>query len=121
MNNSKIVSIKRFSAIFLAIVLVTGTIAAISSSSLSFMRSAQAQPSYYSYDDDGMDYNNNNYYKSEKDNSKNININQIKCINDNININGENAGDVNAGNKGQVQAGSSLGYGETNNGYYDKG
>ncbi|HJU58676.1 MAG TPA: hypothetical protein VJ583_02930, partial [Nitrososphaeraceae archaeon] len=75
--NSKIVLTKITSAIFLAIVLVTGTIA-ISSQSL-FMTEAQAQQYY-----NGMD--NNNYYKSKDSNSKSVNINKIKCINDNINI-----------------------------------
>ena len=65
------------------------------------INAAQAQSSYYY--DGGIDYNNNNYYKSEKDNSKkSVNINKIKCINDNININGVNSGDVNIGNKGHV-------------------
>ena len=111
--NYKIVSSKRTSTIFLAIVLVAGTITALSSS---FMTNAQAQ-SYYG---------NNNGYKSQyqlsyrpeynelqyppygeddretsKD-SKIVNINKIKCINNNININGVNSGDINIGNKGGV-------------------
>ena len=54
------------------------------------MIDAQAQPSY-----------TNNNYKSK---DTNININKIKCINDNININGINSGDVNAaGNKGIIE------------------
>ena len=87
--NSKIVSIKRFSAIFLAIVLFTGTIAI--SSSTSFMRSAQAQPYYYDRIDDNnyqKSYGKDNY-KYTKDSSI-VDINKIKCINDNININGQN-------------------------------
>ena len=56
MNNNKIVSRKTTSAVFLAIVLLTGTIAL---SAPSFMiGSAQAQ-SYY--DNDGMDKRYNSY------------------------------------------------------------
>ena len=102
--NNKIVSIKTTSAIFLAIVLVTGTIAISSSSS--FMTNAQAQPYYYGVD-------NNNYEKS-KDISKSISVNKIKCINDNININGVNAGNISIDNKGEGYQGansySSEGY-----------
>jgi hypothetical protein len=168
--NNKIVPTKRISAIFLAIVLVTGTFA-LSSSLSSFMitvaGTAQAQP--YSYDV-RMDYrhnsyeptseyppeytdrnsyynsyepptaegygNDNNYQKLyEKDSissKKSVSINKLKCINTNININGENAGNVNIGNKGQAAdavngkgylgAYSSDGSGyDGNGGYYDNG
>ncbi|HJU59365.1 MAG TPA: hypothetical protein VJ583_06425 [Nitrososphaeraceae archaeon] len=74
------------------------------------MTNAQAQPYY---NDDGM-HDNNNYYKSEKDNSKSVNINKIKCINSNLNINGINSGDVNIGNKGQVYLGA-----DSYTGYYE--
>ena len=180
---NKIVSTKRTSAIFLAIVLVTGTFA-LSSQSFNIGVNAQAQPYYgmdsyddrksygmdsyddrksygmddsygptdyrddkdkkydsYGYSDYGMDRsyddrksydkkpygNDNGYYesqysssyepdykpkhssydkddrdKSKKDSSKkSVNINKIKCINTNLNINGNNAGNVSIGNKGQ--------------------
>ena len=83
MNN--IVFIKRTSAIFLATLLVLGTIAAFSPS---FMTTASAQvESYY-----GMD--NNNYksqyvkdnYKSKDSNS--VFVKKINCNNVNVNVNG---------------------------------
>jgi hypothetical protein len=37
-----------------------------------------------------------------KKNIKNVDINKIKCINNNININGNNTGNINLGNKGGV-------------------
>ena len=98
---NKIVSTKRTSATFLAIVLVAGTIALLSSPSFMTKGEAQAQPYY------GMD----NDYKSQKDSSKSVFINKLKCINTNININGENTGNINIGNKGQV--------GTAEEGYYD--
>ena len=115
--NSKIVSIKRFSAFFLAIVLVTGTIAVISSSS-SFMINAQAQPYYGGIDNNDRKSHGNDNYKSQKDsNSKSISLNKVKCINDNININGGNAGNVSIGNKkGQEYLGANA-YGEYYDGY----
>jgi hypothetical protein len=77
------------------------------------------KPEYPSYDKDNRD-------KSKKDSSKSVDINKIKCINTNININGNNTGDINLGNKGQLAAAdadrgysgaySSDGSGE---GYYD--
>ena len=71
------------------------------------MTNAHAQPYY------GVDKN----YEKSKDISKSISVNKIKCINGNLNINGENAGDVNVGNKGQVvepssETASSFGYGD---------
>ena len=70
-----IVSSKRTSAIFLAIVLVAGTIASISPS---FMVGAAAQTdSYY----DGMD----NYKKSS---GKDVSVKNVKCNNINVNVNG---------------------------------
>ena len=76
------------------------------------------KPQYQSYGekDDRRD-------KSNKDNSKSIEINKINCINSNININGNNTGDINLGNKGQGYLGANAyGDGEGNNGegyYYD--
>jgi hypothetical protein len=164
--NNKIELTKRFSAVFLAIVLVAGTITALSYPS--FMIDVQAQPYYgmdNSYNSYGSDFgidsyndkrsygNDNDYgyelqyqsyksdyksteyqsyfgndnYKSPKDISskKSVNLNKIKCINNNININGINSGDVNIGNKGQLVqerdlSSSLFGNGEerNNNGYY---
>ena len=54
--NNKIVSIKKTSALFLAIVLVTGTITALSSSSFMIGADAQAQPYY------GMDNRHDSYH-----------------------------------------------------------
>jgi hypothetical protein len=175
LDNNKIVAIKKTSSIFLAVLMFTGTITAMSYPSSSFMMGAeetQAQP-YYSdaiknrynsyeptseyppkYTDRNSYYNNyesttsedygmeNNYrnsygknndnydmpsklpssykpnsykpaeypssyakenYKSQKDSSKkSFNLNKINCFNTNININGNNAGNVSIGNKGQV-------------------
>jgi hypothetical protein len=191
LDNKLISSTKKSSSIFLAIVLVAGT---ITLSSPSFMIGTQAQPysgidnkynSYYEpeyvdndyYNNYGPDYgmdnnnmksyetnsyepttsygNDNNYqktygndngydksqYKSYKPDykpqypsygkddrdkskdSKSVSINKIKCINNNVNINGNNTGDINLGNKGQGYLGASSsgssGYdsGEGNNGY----
>jgi hypothetical protein len=126
---------------FLAIVLVTGTIAAISPSFIIKGVNAQAQPYYDGMDsyDDKKSYGiDNSYYesqyssykpdykpkyssndkhdrdKSKKDSSKSVSINKLKCINTNLNINGNNTGDINVGNKGQGYLGvssSSGGYG----------
>jgi hypothetical protein len=145
--NSKIVLSKRTSAIFLAIVLIAGTIAL---SFASFMiGSAQAQPYYgndnrynsyepdYGMNNDRKSYENDNIYeqsqyqssykpdyykpaypsydkddsrdKSKKDSSSDI-INKIKCTTNNIVINGNNTGDVNIGNNGQVPTAEEGGY-----------
>jgi hypothetical protein len=110
--NYKIILSKTTSAIFLAFILTTGTITAIFpsslSSSLSFMTEVHAQSEYVLIDDYNSKYlpydKDNNHYKSDKDSSskKSVSLNKIKCINDNININGINAGDISIGNKGQV-------------------
>jgi endonuclease/exonuclease/phosphatase family metal-dependent hydrolase len=81
---SKLISIK-INKIFLAILLVAGTIA-LSSSSSFVIGTAQAQPYYgmdiykseYGYHDD-----NNNYPKKSYD----VNIQKIECVNININVN----------------------------------
>jgi hypothetical protein len=181
LTNSKIVtSTKKASTIFLAIVLVTGTIALSSLPSSSFMMgagAAQAQPYYgmdsyddrrsygidsygssdyrddkdkkydsygppvYGMDDNSYDdrksYGNDNSYKpqytsygkddkrdkSSKDSKKSVDINKIKCINTNLNINGNNNADINVGNKGQGYSGaysSGVNGEEGYNGYYDE-
>ena len=49
-------------------------------------------------------YGKDDRYKSTKDSSskKSVSLNKIKCINNNVNINGNNAGNVSIGNKGQA-------------------
>jgi hypothetical protein len=82
--NNKILSTKKTISLFLAFILVTGTITALSSPS--FMTNASAQSeSYY-----GMD--NNNYksqYGQDKYKTKdNVVIKKINCDNINLNVNG---------------------------------
>jgi endonuclease/exonuclease/phosphatase family metal-dependent hydrolase len=85
---NKIISIKKTSSIFLAIVLVAGTIASLYSLFMT-IGTAQAQPYYgmdnykseYGYDYDDANYNN--YPKKSSD----VNIQKIECINANINVN----------------------------------
>jgi hypothetical protein len=191
----RLVSTKRINAMFLAIILVTGTIAAISPSFIIKGVNAQSEPYYekdtsysnyeqepkylsehmdkgYSayepdypkypdkkynnygpeyppkYTDDrkynsytpdyyGMDNNydkksygyepkyqsyggkdGRDYDKSKKDDNNKVEINKIKCINTNLNINGNNAGNVSIGNKGQGYLG---GYSSGGGGYYGEG
>ena len=163
---NKIVSIK-INAVFLAFVLVAGTIATISP----FMGVAEAQSEYdgmdnrynsyepepreYSPQDTEKKYNSyeptyeidsyekpsyrndyyeqpeytsykpdykpsygtdNNSYKSKKDSST-VNINKLNCINNNVNINGNNTGDINVGNSGSSAATNSV----NGEGYLDIG
>jgi len=103
---NKIVSIKTTSAIFLAIVLVTGTIAL---SIPSFMiGAAQASSDREKDHDNKKSYGKDNYesqyssyekdnnnYKSKKDSSSSsVSIKKVKCNNINVNLNGL---DVNIG------------------------
>src|SRR5918994_4918001 len=56
---------------------------------------------YPSYQPDyKTEYPSDNNYKSEKDSSSSVSINKLKCINNNVNINGNNTGDINVGNSG---------------------
>src|ERR671912_2294436 len=75
---------KETSAIFLAIVLVAGTITLFSPS---FMTGAQAQE-YYG----GMENNYENHYGKDtyksKDSNSSVNVKKIKCNNINVNVNG---------------------------------
>ena len=94
---NKIVTTKKTSAIFLAIVLVAGTIAL---SSPSFMVGAQAVPEYgmekkyssYEESEYGMDsydkkaYGKDDSYKSKDSNS--VIVKKVKCNNVNVNVNG---------------------------------
>jgi hypothetical protein len=191
LNNKLTLATIKISTIFLAIVLVTGTIALASSQSYFMVgTNVQAQPYYGGgmdnrYDDRksyGMNsygssnYGNDNSYasdygmkndrksygndyghesqyqqpsykpdykpqyssydgkdnkrdKSQKD-SKSVSINKFNCINTNININGNNTGDINVGNKGAAaeegylgggysSADGSGGYDGNAAGYYD--
>jgi hypothetical protein len=62
------------------------------------------QPKYQTY---GV---KDNSYKPQKDSSskKIVSINKLNCINNNVNINGNNTGDINVGNSGS--SGTSEGY-----------
>jgi hypothetical protein len=139
---NKIISKKNTSVLFLATLLVLGTIATISPS---FMVGAQAVPQYgmereygsYEQPEYGMDsyekpsYRNdydeqaeypsygkdNNNYKSKKDS---VSINKLNCINNNVNINGNNTGNINVGNKGAAE-GYVDGYSYGGSGYGDGG
>ena len=94
----KIESTKRTNAIFLLIVLLTGTFAALSPS---FMTGAQAFLMDNNYKPDyGMnshDYkqsygkDSNNYYKSKDSSSSS---NNVKCNNINVNVNGFNGANI---------------------------
>jgi hypothetical protein len=116
---NKIVLTKKTSAIFLAIVLVTGTIALAFPSFM--IGAAQALP-YYGQD--------NNYDK--KSDAKNVSVKSIKCNNVNVNVNGLEldglppslGGLLNGGegDEGQYGANSygSNGYGGQQSGYDNK-
>jgi hypothetical protein len=79
---NKIVLEKNISAIFLAIVLVAGTIV-LSSPSFMTTASAQAQPYY------GMDKNYDKSYGKDNYKSKdNVIVKKINCNNINVNVNG---------------------------------
>jgi hypothetical protein len=152
--NNKIVSTKKTSALFLSIVLVAGTIAAISPLFIINGANAQGYQPYYGggmdtsiyHNDDRKSYDNkrsygNDYgydksqnqpasykpdYKPVKDDKRDkskdskVDINKLKCINTNLNINGENAGNVNIGNKGGLTEEGYLGdYSSGGSGYDD--
>jgi len=141
---NKIVTTKKTSAVFLATLLVLGTIATISPS---FMAGAQAE-SYYGMDDkydsyepiypseytdnqyntyEPREYTSDNNYKSKKDSSNSVSINKLKCINNNVNINGNNTGDINVGNSGRSASSPGtddegyLGVGSSGGGNYGEG
>ena len=80
--NNKILSAKKTISLFLALILVTGTIALSSTSS---MRDVQAQQGYDgTYNNYENDYGKDNSYKS-KDNKI---VKKVKCNNINVNVNG---------------------------------
>jgi hypothetical protein len=61
-------------------------------------------PSYKSdYKQDSNSYGYDDKYKSkDKDSSNSVSINKVNCINNNVNINGNNTGDINVGNSGRT-------------------
>jgi hypothetical protein len=60
-------------------------------------------PSYKSdYKQDSNSYGYDDKYKlKDKDSSNSVSISKINCINNNVNINGNNTGDINVGNSGR--------------------
>ena len=105
---------------FLIVILIAGTFAAIYPS---FIMGVEAQgypyyqldnryniyeqeTEYPSYQPDYKpiypSYEKDNKYKSKKDDNKSVSLNKLNCINNNVNINGNNTGDINVGNNGQV-------------------
>jgi hypothetical protein len=95
--NSKKILTERTSAVFLAIILIAGTIVVSSSTSFMITETVHAQPyygmdkKYSSYESDyGMDNNyQKTYGKDNRDKSKDsVNLKKIKCNNININVNG---------------------------------
>jgi hypothetical protein len=86
---------------------------------------SQYQPSYKpDYKPQYSSYDGKDYRDKSKD-IKNVDINKLNCINTNININGNNTGDINIGNKGQGSIGAyssgGSGYGGYDGGYYYDG
>jgi hypothetical protein len=59
-------------------------------------------PSYGMDNSDKKSYGKDDNRDKSKDSSKSVDIEKINCINTNTNINGNNTGDINLGNKGQV-------------------
>ena len=146
--NSKIVPNKRNSAILLATLLLAGGIIAFSNPSFMKEAQAQQEyyyeemngyderPSYYKNDNNYepreypsyqpdykpqySSYEKDNNYKSKKDNGESIslNINKLKCINNNVNINGNNNGSINVGNSGSSATGSGTDQGYLGVGSY---
>jgi hypothetical protein len=83
------------------------------------------KPQYSSYKPDYKpQYPSYGKDKSNKDSSS-VSINKLNCINNNVNINGNNTGDINIGNKGSSGTGEGyLGvgsYGDEGYGKQDKG
>jgi hypothetical protein len=57
---------------------------------------------YGGYDSEDKSYVNDHKHKSkDKDSSSSISLNKLNCINNNVNINGNNTGDINVGNSGR--------------------
>jgi hypothetical protein len=107
---NKITSVKATKPIFLAIVLVAGIIAVLSSSFSFMTEEAKAESEY------GMD-SYNNKYKDDNSNAENI-----ECSNINININTAEDNDVfsrtfNDDNNGQQLSANTFGNNERNNGF----
>jgi hypothetical protein len=71
---------------------------------------------------DKKSYGKDDNRDKSKDSSKSVDIKKINCINTNTNINGNNTGDINLGNKGQVaEEGYSGAYSSGGNGYGSEG
>jgi hypothetical protein len=99
--NNKIISSTKTNTLFLAVILVAGTFAAITPSS-SFINGVEAQSeTEYAYNSYAPipEYQDNNDYNKLKDS---VSIEKIKCNNININFLGNNTGDITLGNKGQT-------------------
>ena len=131
--NNKIISSTKINTIFLAISLVSGTIAGISPSSFIIGVEAQTETEYgYNYIYEPTTYPDNNNYHKLKDS---VSIEKIKCNNININFIGNNTGDINLGNnsrekptaadgaEGDLSPSSfgGSGYGDETNYGYDEG
>lgn len=71
----------------------------------------------YGYESEYSSYGEKDDKTKKDDNSKNVSIHKIKCINTNLNINGNNVGNVSIGNIGQ---GNSSAY-SSNSGEYGSG
>jgi hypothetical protein len=52
------------------------------------------------------EYPSDNNYKSKKDSSNSVSLNKLNCVDNNVNINGNNTGDINVGNSGKSATGS---------------
>jgi hypothetical protein len=81
----------------------------------SYEKDTYETPSYGNNNYETPSYGNNNYetpsygkdsYKSKKDSSNSVILNKLNCVNNNVNINGNNTGDINVGNKGQGYSGT---------------
>ena len=98
---SKIVSTKKINAIFLTIVLITGTIFTFSPSFMipdaqAFQMDNNYESDYGmdSYDDKQSYGKDSNSYDKSKDSSSNVIVKKIKCNNINANLNGFNGIEV---------------------------
>ena len=77
------------------------------------------EPTTTSYGNDNSyqeSYGNDNSYDKSKDSKKSVSLNKLNCINNNVNINGNNNGTINVGNSGKSATGS-----ETDEGYLGVG
>jgi hypothetical protein len=76
------------------------------------------QPEYTSYKPDYKpEYQS--YGKDKLKDSNSVSINKLNCINNNVNINGNNTGDINVGNSGKSATGPGTDEGYVGVGSYD--